>query len=134
MSDKLETGEVKGILGSEPTIRVANKSTGDEVANLSVATHDETSNANGFARKTTWNRLVVFSQEGIAWIRKTLKKGDEILAKGRWQAFSYENSDGETISGHELIVDAMEMVAVGKSPEPSDPVPATAGADDDIPF
>ena len=96
---------VAGNLGSDPEIRFT--PSGKAVVTLSVATNPrryDKDTGQWETLDTVWVRVIVWEDmaENVA---ECLRKGDRVLAFGRWQTREFEDREGEQRSITELIAE-----------------------------
>jgi len=140
-----------GRIGKEPDVRYM--TSGEAVANVSLATSERWKDKNGEKQeKTEWHNLVFYRK--LAEIAgEYVKKGDQLYVEGRIQTRKWQTKEGQDRYTTEIIVDEMTMLG-GKqghtqqaapasaparsAPAKAAPAPAAKGAfddfDDDIPF
>lgn len=97
-----------GNLGNDPTILYL--TSGDAVANISVATTDNWTDRNGEKQsRTEWHRIVFFRK--LAEIAgEYLKKGGQVYVEGRLQTRKWQDKDGVDRYTTEIIGDRMQML------------------------
>jgi single-strand DNA-binding protein len=139
---------VLGNLGQDPEIR--STSSGQMVANLSVATNRVWTDRNGQRQEETeWHRIVAFGKLAEI-IEQYLKKGDQVYFEGRLQTRSWEDKSGEKRYTTEIVAQEMQMLGsgggggkggYGGGPGESGPARSGGGGsgtvepeDDDLPF
>ena len=99
-----------GNLGKDPEIK--HLDSGKVVANLSLATHDHYTNAQGEKKEETqWHQVVLWGNNAIV-AEKYLQKGSEVAIQGKLNHRSYETKEGEKRYVTEVV--ASEVVLVGK--------------------
>lgn len=81
-----------GSLGNDPEIR--NFQSGDQVANLSIATSESWKDkATGERKsKTEWHKVVIFNQGLIKVCENYLKKGSKVYIEGQLETRSWEQN------------------------------------------
>ena len=79
--------------------------------------------AESFEEHTDWHQIVVFGDRSIAFLAKTLSKGQPVFVQGRLQSFEIKLQD-KTWRGWEVIAD--EVVSF---PKTAPPAPQTAAAE-----
>ncbi len=147
---------VVGHLGVDPEIRFL--SSGDLVANLSVATSDRRADGNGgYTEATEWHRVSVYGAQ--AQVAQTyLKKGAQVYVEGKLRSSKWTDRNGAERKSWSIVADRMMMLGKPNGPRPAtgqtvddgmawingplpDPLPGngavgrlTADLDDDIPF
>lgn len=92
-----------GRLGSDPDIRQF--SSGDKIANLSLATSESWKDKSTGERKerTEWHRIVVKNKGLVTVCENYLKKGAQIYVEGQLQTRSWEK-DGQKQYATEVIL------------------------------
>lgn len=92
-----------GNLGAEPDIRMM--PSGDEVANLSVATSERWKDKNsGEPReKTEWHRVVIFNKALVGVAKSYLHKGSKVYLEGQLETRSWEQ-DGQKKYTTEVVL------------------------------
>lgn len=82
-----------GNLGSNPIIRMT--SSGQKIANLSVATSESWKDKNGEKQeKTEWHRVVVFNKNLADFSERYLMKGAKVYIEGTLQTRKYTDNLG----------------------------------------
>ena len=120
---------VIGNLGADPVVRALPKS-GQNVANLSLATTAQFKDRNGDQQKRTeWHRVVAFGKLADT-CQQFLAKGRQVYVEGRMTTRQYEAKDGSGTRYRTEIV-ALQMRLLGNRADASAP---KAEASDDIPF
>lgn len=133
-----------GRLGKDVEVRYM--TSGDAVANTSLATSEKWKDKSGERQeKTEWHNLVFF--RGLADIAgKYLAKGSEIHVIGKIQTRKWQTSEGQDRYTTEIVVEELTMLGKPKessdhqAPEPQSARPAQKAPsgfdnfDDDIPF
>lgn len=149
-----------GRLGRDPETRYT--SSGQAVANFSVATDESYKDKNGERQKRTeWHKIVVWGKQAeIA--QQYLKKGSLIFIEGRIQSREWQDKEGQKRTSFEIVATNFRMLggrgdgmaagagasagggthAAGRSDDyehaaPSDDFAAPSGPeinDEDIPF
>ena len=112
MSRSLNKAILIGNLGQDPEIR--STGSGTRVAQLSLATERQWTDAHGEPQKRTeWHRIVAW--EKLAEIAEEfLKKGDRVYIEGEIHYRSYEDSEGTTRYVTEIR--ARELIMLGGRP------------------
>jgi len=131
-----------GNLGNDPDIRTF--SSGDKVANISVATSERWKDKNSGERseKTEWHRVSVFGN--LADIcEQYLKKGSKVYIEGKLETRSWEQ-DGQKKYATEVIVrgfggtltmlDSRGDSQPAPQQEQTAPVAENQPTEDEIPF
>lgn len=137
--------EVKliGRLGREPEVRYM--TTGDAVANFTVATSETYKDKIGEKKESTeWHRCVAFRQPAT-FIEQYAKKGDLVFVEGKLQTREYDKN-GEKHYTTEIVVGNFQLLnsVNGKKASSSEPAAAAGAAsasppngldpDDDPPY
>ena len=84
-----------GNLGKDPEIR--NLTSGDKVANLSLATSETWRDKSSGERKekTEWHRVVIFNENLVKVAENYLRKGAKVYIEGSLQTRKYEQNGVE---------------------------------------
>lgn len=146
MAGSLNKVTLIGSLGKDPEIR--SMQTGDQVANLSVATSESWKDKNSGERreKTEWHRVVIFN-DGLAKIAgQYLRKGSKVYLEGALQTRKWTDQQGQERYSTEVVLQAFngrlillgdpsgrQQAETGDAPPRSERVPDKQ-LDDDIPF
>ncbi len=95
-----------GNLGNDPDIR--SMQSGDEVANLSIATSETWKDkATGERKeKTQWHKVVVFNQNIVNVARNYLKKGAKVYIEGALETRKWQDKDGKDQYTTEVVLKA----------------------------
>lgn len=147
-----------GNLGADPDVRYM--TSGDAVANVSLATSDswKDKNTGETQERTEWHRVVFFGKLAEI-VKQYLQKGSKIYVEGKLRTRKWQGQDGQDRYTTEVVVDfngTMQMLDSrgggssvpylddpgGPAPGPSGSVPGGGGPqpagqadfDDDIPF
>lgn len=100
---------VLGNLGQDPDVR--STSSGQMVANFSLATNRSWTDRNGQRQEQTeWHKIVAWAKLAEI-IEQYLKKGDQVYIEGRLQTRTWEDKSGEKRYTTEIV--AQEMVMLG---------------------
>lgn len=84
---------IVGNLGRDPEIR--RTSSGEKIANLSVATSESWKGKDGERKeKSEWHRVVVFDDRLADVAEKYLKKGSKVYLEGQLQTRKWAGNDG----------------------------------------
>lgn len=120
-----------GNLGDDPKMHYA--SSGDAIANISVATTETWKDKEGIKQeRTEWHRVVMYRK--IAEITgEYLRRGSKIYIEGRIQTRKWTNKEGADQYTTEIIADTMKMLG-GKQQEQQEGKQPSSDIDDDIPF
>ncbi len=137
---------VLGNLGQDPDVR--STSSGQMVANFSLATNRSWTDRNGQRQEQTeWHKIVAWAKLAEI-IEQYLKKGDQVYIEGRLQTRSWEDKSGEKRYTTEIVAQEMVMLGsgggarggLGGGPSNNDSAgPGGGGSgvveeDDDLPF
>lgn len=97
-----------GNLGSEPEVRTT--STGNTVANLSLATNESWRDRNGQQQeRTQWHKIVLFGRQAeIA--RDYLRTGSSVYLEGKLQHRKYTDKQGQDQYVTEVVGNQMQML------------------------
>lgn len=97
-----------GHLGKDPEMRQA--SSGDAIANFSIATSEEWKDKTTGEKKqkTEWHRIVAFKRLGEI-CGEYLSKGSQVYVEGRLQTRSWEK-DGVTRYSTEIIASTVQFL------------------------
>ena len=101
-----------GNLGSDPELRYTGS--GTAVCNFSLATSETYKDSNGdLVEKTEWHRIVTWAR--LAEIcGEYLKKGRQVYSEGSLQTRQWEDKDGVTRYGTEILADQVDFLSRGK--------------------
>src|ERR1700678_2584952 len=93
-----------GNLGKEPEIRTL--TSGDRVANLSIATSETWRDRNSGERKerTEWHRVVIFNDNLVKVAENYLRKGSKVYLEGALQTRKYTDQAGVEKSSTEVVL------------------------------
>jgi single-strand DNA-binding protein len=93
-----------GNLGTDPEIR--SMQTGDEVANLSIATSETWKDKGSGERKerTQWHKVVIFNQPLITVAKNYLKKGAKVYIEGQIETRKWQDKDGKDQYTTEVVL------------------------------
>ena len=137
---------VLGNLGQDPDVR--STSSGQMVANFSLATNRSWTDRNGQRQEQTeWHKIVAWAKLAEI-IEQYLKKGDQVYIEGRLQTRSWEDKSGEKRYTTEIVAQEMVMLGsgggarggFGGGPSNNDSAGSGGGGsgvveeDDDLPF
>ena len=119
---------VMGNLGANPNIRAL--SSGQNVANFSLATTERFTDRNGAKQeRTDWHRIVAFGRLAET-CERFLSKGQQVYVEGRLSTRQYDSKDGSGKRYRTEIV-ARQLRLLGNRANGNTP---KAEASDDIPF
>ena len=123
----VNTATVIGNLGADPQVRAL--PSGQNVANLSLATTERFTDRNGGKQqRTEWHRIVAFGKLADT-CAAYLGKGRQIYVEGRLRTREYEAKDGSGKRYRTEIV-ARQIRFLGRRADASD----TTADDQDVPF
>jgi single-strand DNA-binding protein len=93
-----------GNLGNDPDIR--SMQSGDEVANLSIATSETWKDKASGERKerTQWHKVVIFNQPLVNLARNYLKKGSKVYIEGQIETRKWQDKDGKDQYTTEIVL------------------------------
>lgn len=124
---------IVGHLGQDPEVRFT--SGGNAVCNLSVATNEQWTDANGEKKEhVEWFRVQVWGKTAEA-CGKFLAKGRQVYVEGKLRTRKWQDKNGADRWTTELIADRVEFLG-GKgeaAPSQRQPTPS-APENSDIPF
>ena len=94
-----------GNLGKDPEIRALGSS-GDRVANLTVATSETWRDKNSGERKekTEWHRVVIFNENIVKVAESYLKKGAKVYIEGALQTRKWTDNSGVEKYSTEVVL------------------------------
>ena len=100
-----------GRLGADPEFRET--TTGQKVANFNLATNERWTDKSGQKQeKTEWHRIVVWNRTAEI-CAQYLKKGSQVLLKGKLQTRSWDDKDGNKKYTTEIIATGVEFLGGG---------------------
>jgi len=137
-----------GNVGDDPDVRYL--SSGDAVANFSLATTDRWKDKNTGENKdaTEWHKIVIFGKLGEV-VKQYVRKGSQLYLEGKLRTRKYQDKSGQDKYTTEIHCDQMQMLgkkndnsAGGYQNTNSQPINPqvnkkgvdTSNMDDDIPF
>lgn len=93
-----------GNLGADPDIRRLNS--GDQVANLRIATSENWRDRNSGERKerTEWHSVVIFNENLVKIAEQYLKKGAKIYLEGQLQTRKWQDQNGNDRYTTEVVL------------------------------
>ncbi|EJF75820.1 single-stranded DNA-binding protein [Bartonella alsatica] len=93
-----------GNLGADPEIRRLNS--GDQVANLRIATSESWRDRNTNERKerTEWHNIVIFNENLVKVAEQYLKKGSKIYIEGQLQTRKWQDQNGNDRYTTEIVL------------------------------
>lgn len=135
---------IVGFLGNDPEIRTM--PTGEQVANITVATSESWTDKNSGEKKTQteWHRIVIYRK--LAEIAaQYLHKGSQVYVEGRLKTRKWQDSNGQDRYTTEIQGDNLQMLgcrqdepkqakASKAKPEPLSAMAEQDGFSDGIPF
>lgn len=95
---------IVGNLGNDPEIRSMNS--GDEVANLSIATSERWKDkASGEMKdRTQWHKVVIFNQPLVSVAKNYLKKGAKVYIEGQLETRKWTDQSGQEKYTTEVVL------------------------------
>ena len=131
-----------GHLGRDPEVRYT--SSGQAVANFSIATNETWKNKDGNQEELTeWHRIVAWGKLGEI-CGEYLSKGKQVYIEGVLRTRSWQDRDGNKRQTTEIHARNLQMLGRAgdlpeapddiSSPEPDSPEPPPVDSEDDIPF
>ncbi len=115
MSGSMNKVILVGRLGSDPEVKMM--SSGDKVANFSLATSETWKDKGGEKQeRTEWHRIVIFGK--IADVcERYLRKGSLILVEGKLRTRKWQGNDGQDRYMTEVVVSGFDggMTMLGGS-------------------
>ena len=132
-----------GRLGAAAAI--SHLATGTKVANISVATDEGyyDKNRGERVRKAEWHRVTTFQDGLVDILEKKAVKGRLVQVEGKLQTRKWQDQDGNNRYSTEILVvpngriqfmDKDDDFGINREPAATNPVPAPAAPDSDIPF
>src|ERR1700742_2264617 len=93
-----------GNLGADPEIR--SLTSGDRVANLSIATSETWRDRNSGERKerTEWHRVVIFNDNLVKVAENYLRKGAKVYIEGSLQTRKWTDQSGQEKFSTEVVL------------------------------
>ena len=107
-----------GRVGKDPEIKSFQN--GGKVANFSLATSEKWKDKNSGEKKekTEWHNITVFSDGLVGVVERFVKKGDQLMVKGKIQTRKWQDQSGNDRYTTEIVLQgfdaAIEMLG-GKS-------------------
>ena len=99
-----------GNLGRDPEVKSFDN--GKVLAKISVATNESYKNANGeTVTETQWHQVIAWGKTA-EYMGKYLKKGHEVIVKGKLNYRNYQDKDGVTRYTTDIVVH--ELVKISK--------------------
>lgn len=104
MAGSLNKVTLIGNVGADPEVR--NLTSGNAVANLSLATSESWKDKNSGEKKevTQWHRIVVWNDGLISVIEKYVKKGSKLYVEGQLQTRKWQDQDGNDRYATEVVL------------------------------
>lgn len=141
-----------GNVGRDPEIRTT--TSGDRIANLSIATSETWKDRSSGERKerTEWHRVSIFNDHLVKVVEDYVKKGSSICVEGQLQTRKWTDKDGAEKFSTEVVLTKFkgDLTLLGSAPGEReerrddahprrDPPPGprenfSADLDDEIPF
>lgn len=113
-----------GNLGRDPELRYL--TSGEAVANLSIATTDKFKGRDGQAQEVTeWHRVGFFGRTAEV-CGQYLKKGSQVYIEGSLRTRKFTDRDGAERYVTEIRGERMQMLGSAAARGPAAPAPATA--------
>jgi single-strand DNA-binding protein len=105
-----------GRVGKDPEVR--SLTSGDRVANFSLATSETWKKDGERKEKTTWHNVVVFNDHVVKTVENYVRKGSQIYIEGSLQQRKYEQNGVEKVAT-EVVLQKFrgELVLLGGKPE-----------------
>lgn len=93
-----------GNLGNDPDIR--NMQSGDEIANLSIATSEAWKDKQTGERKerVQWHKVVIFNQPLVTVAKNYLNKGAKVYIEGSLETRKWQDKDGKDQYTTEVVL------------------------------
>lgn len=102
-----------GNLGMDPEVKILES--GKSLARISLATHESYRNSSGDkVKETQWHNLVAWGKTA-EFVKKYLKKGNEIAVEGKILSRSYQDKEGNKRYVTEILVN--ELLILGPKRE-----------------
>jgi single-strand DNA-binding protein len=135
MSQSVNKVILIGNLGDDPIIK--SMQSGDEVANLSLATTESWKDKSGeWVNKTHWHKVVVFNPNLVKVAKNYLKKGSKVYIEGALENRTWENKDGIKQYTTEVVLQKFrgEIILLDARDGQSKPAQEVDDIAQDIPF
>ena len=116
---------VIGNLGADPQVHAL--PSGQNVANLSLATNERFTDRNGDPQqRTEWHHIAIFSQQLAKVAFMYLRKGSRVYIEGQLQTRQWQDQNGQQRATTEIVLSRNrgELVMLDGRPAPA---PAKAG-------
>lgn len=134
-----------GYVGRDPETRAV--TSGDKVANFSLATSEKWKSNGEAQERTEWHRVVVWGPLADV-VEKYIRKGATLMVQGQITTRKYTDAAGVEKQTSEIVVrgfggtikmlggggERRESVGATRPPAPTPAKPASGWDDDDIPF
>lgn len=93
-----------GNLGGDPDIR--SMQSGDEIANLNIATSETWNDKASGERKerTQWHKVVIFNQPLVKVAKNYLKKGSKVYIEGQLETRKWQDKEGRDQYTTEVVL------------------------------
>lgn len=134
-----EKSQLIGRLGADAKVSEVNDKT--DVVNFDIAIDKSYTNKNGEkVAKTKWVRCTLYKAKGKTKVAEYLKKGQEVIVEGEFNAKAYTNKEGNAVAELVLTVSEFNFLSSPKASEMSVDAPIdredTKGTsdDDDLPY
>ena len=128
----LNKAQLIGHLGADPESRFM--TSGNAVANLSVATNESWRSAEGDIKdKTEWHKVVIYGKKAET-ATEFMKKGQLVYIEGRLQTRSWEDKDKVKRYTTEILCDNFTMLGRKGDDAGSSSSEKASDQDDDLPF
>ena len=134
----LNKAQLIGRLGQDPEMRTTNS--GDQIANVSLATSESWKDKDGQKQeRTEWHRVVVFGKLAEI-VGKYLTKGSLVFFEGKIVTRKWQDKNGQDKYTTEIQVDSfsgsMKMLSSNTNSSKEQPASSSNAAydDSDIPF
>lgn len=104
MSGSLNSVQLIGNLGADPEIR--SLTSGDQVANLRIATSESWRDKSSGERKekTEWHKVVIFNEGIVKVCEQYLKKGAKVYLQGRLTTRKWSDQAGVEKYSTEIVL------------------------------
>ena len=104
MAGSVNKAIILGNVGRDPEIRAM--SSGDRIANLSIATSESWKDKATGERKerTEWHRVVIMNDAIVGIVERFVTKGDKIYVEGQIQTRKWQDQSGQDRYSTEIVV------------------------------
>lgn len=104
MAGSLNKVMIIGNLGNDPDVRYM--TSGDEIANLSIATSESWNDKASGERKerTQWHKIVVFNPALVKVVKNYLSKGSKVYIEGQLETRKWTDKDGKDQYTTEIVL------------------------------